>query len=734
MIIGLSFEEFLVYKPVIEGYLKKFIDFDQISIYVPKGHQIKSDLGTNHSVKLIEDEKKLLFFLTDNKGLDFVLSIDSILSKQAKKILPHLPAILEIIITNIVLKKHSKLDPYTSTLQFKFFLDQVSSYIENLSRHIIIGPKSVMVSDVDSIHGRFCLSGIKIFGLKTVLKEIGFNHWIKISKQISDIIFKTLCEENIYFNQEDVFFALLKDDLSNIDKKLHLVKEQLEQIHPIKNAPYLKLHPVSIYLIYPTHLPGYLLKKQDSELSYELIKVLTQGFDLIKDTTQTINNPVSLPELIKLGAKIKGKKGENLFEINIGEDFGVRGGQYFGVLDKDSGNSLKAELLITSSSRNSSKGEVVFFCNPFKPITLGDPIIPLSNSEIEEKYKKGPNCVNNLHNFITNFYELARGLEKFSIIIVKGDEKERNKIIDLLKQEASQEITIQLFGMNTSILFVANLNINYGSSLFKKFHEIISSSDLSVGITNFPLLDLSKHETIRYSMESLEHASLLDPIKLTLFDSITFNLIGDKYFIKGDIFTAITQYNRSLALDPKNHIARNSLGICYARIGDLTRAWREFMEAYEETGSITYLYNLGTSYFKLGNFKKAKECFLKCIPHQSYHVYSILRLAQLCERQGELDEALEYLSRIHPESYPLVYKYKAKILIKKNMINKAKQNLENAIRNNPMDAEAIFLLGKIYIEYVEDKKTGKSLINKSICLNPNKTEYKTYLSGIENSI
>ena len=60
----------------------------------------------------------------------------------------------------------------------------------------------------------------------------------------------------------------------------------------------------------------------------------------------------------------------------------------------------------------------------------------------------------------------------------------------------------------------------------------------------------------------------------------------------------------------------------------------------------------------------------------------------------------------------------------------AKKYLESAIRLNPNDASAIFLLGKLYIEKLNDKDTGLSLIKRSIYLKPEKISYKNYLKSV----
>ncbi|MFW6005424.1 MAG: tetratricopeptide repeat protein, partial [Desulfonatronovibrionaceae bacterium] len=51
------------------------------------------------------------------------------------------------------------------------------------------------------------------------------------------------------------------------------------------------------------------------------------------------------------------------------------------------------------------------------------------------------------------------------------------------------------------------------------------------------------------------------------FDSLTLTVSADRLFTQGDLFRAMEEYELALADDDSNILARNSLAICYGRLG-----------------------------------------------------------------------------------------------------------------------------------------------------------------------
>jgi len=204
-----SFEEIILNKATFQACLKKFLDFGQISIYLAKNHESKKNSTTNFKISFLKEEKKLLLSLVGHNNQKIIFSIDSIDPTKVQKILPQLSNIINLILTNIQLKEKSKLDPYTNTLNLKYFIEKLSSHIENISEHIMVGPKSLIVSDMDSLHGRFAVAAIKLFGSQNIL-DIGFEKWVQGIGQASQTIISFSSYKNTFFTKKIYSMSCLK--------------------------------------------------------------------------------------------------------------------------------------------------------------------------------------------------------------------------------------------------------------------------------------------------------------------------------------------------------------------------------------------------------------------------------------------------------------------------------------------------------------------------------------------
>ncbi|MCJ7586842.1 MAG: tetratricopeptide repeat protein, partial [Candidatus Aminicenantes bacterium] len=81
---------------------------------------------------------------------------------------------------------------------------------------------------------------------------------------------------------------------------------------------------------------------------------------------------------------------------------------------------------------------------------------------------------------------------------------------------------------------------------------------------------------------------------------------------KGMPAEAIAEARRALELDPKLALARNNLGIAFARLGRNEDAFRELGEAVAiDPNCRDALWNLGNLYFQAGRFDRALDLYLR---------------------------------------------------------------------------------------------------------------------------
>ncbi len=700
----ISFEEVLTNKDLIYSYLKNFFKIKNFSLYISNNSHEKPAYPY---VKYLPHQNQILIYLTPTgKREHIVFSLEIEDSNKMEQLSEHLENIFKIILENIHLKNLQNKDTLFSCLNFKAFIEKISTNIEDISNHLTINNKNLLVSDVEFPSGRFCIIGIRLLNGNTLLEKVGFKKFVATIKKIAHALDE--------FNFNNVFFDFNKYTffILTLDIKINILLKKIQEIVTSKH----NIDPLILYLTYPDDIPGCLLKKNTIDLSYEILKLLNNGLDVLTNS-QNLQKLLSIKDVIEHHGIIEKIISSDIVSINIGEDFGIRYGQYFYIIDKEL-KETKADLIITNTSRYNSTGKIIFRYNPFNPTKVGDIIKPIKESPKESKRQ----------NVFFILYQKVKSCKKFCLIFINSPEDILNEIFKTLEKFNPYTHNIST---NRYIFYIENISIDEEHIIYKKLKNIAKKDkNIYIGIINYPTLNLNIAETINIAIDTLEHAYLLNPPKIAILNSITFNLRGDKSFIKGDIYSAIEEYKISLLLDNKNHIALNSLGVCYAKIGDFTKALNMFHKAIDIYYSTIYLYNLGSIYMKLKDLTRAEEYFLKCINLDPDHIFATIRLSQIKEKKNQLEEAEKLLKTIDPKVYPSVYTLLANIYIKKGLYTKAKEHLETAIRSNPSDAGAIFLLGKIYVEKLKDKKTGIFLIKKSISLRPEKMAYRTYLENL----
>jgi len=719
--IDITFQDILSNKKFIADQIGKFIKIKNLSIYLSNKSSYRNDKD-KIQIDLLKDTKQIIIkFSLNNSSELVVIAIDLPDFDFIELPKEYFINFFELILEHIALKKGSLFEPDLPCMHFKAFLNKLSSKIDHIISHLTIDSKTLIVSDIDFLQRSFFVVGLKFLNSEKLLSEFGFKRWNAQLGDIIKIIRNSLNNEDIYFDiPSHIIFFIINNSIDRIHKMHSTLTQILNKSNNLDK--FFNFKPLTLFLKYPNNIPGYLFKRSSLDLAYEILDIIKKGIKILQDTKNP-DYPVSVNYIMNNCAIVNKIINMDTVNINIGEDFGIKCGQYFQVFDCET-NQLKAELIISNSSRNHSVGDITIRYNPFKSINIGDWLKPLQEYPKEET----PSPI--YKNFIISFYNKSEKFSRFSILHVISPKNIFERISNILKKEKI-DVTIEYFGVNKYIILANDFRITEKDLIFQELKCIASShKDVKIGITNYPLLDLSRLETIRSSIDSLEHALLLPPPKIAIFNSITFNLRADKLFIKGDIYLAIQEYKRSVMMDSRNHIALNSLGVCYAKIGDFINALKMFKQALGVKNLATYFYNLGSVYMKLGDLNRAEKTFLKCIEIDKTHVFAMIRLAQICELKGQFDLAQNWLNRIDPNEYPYLYTLLGNLYLKRDQYEMAKRYLESAIRLNPNDASAIFLLGKIYIEKLNDRNTGLSLIKRSVHLKPERISYRTYLKSI----
>jgi tetratricopeptide (TPR) repeat protein len=204
----------------------------------------------------------------------------------------------------------------------------------------------------------------------------------------------------------------------------------------------------------------------------------------------------------------------------------------------------------------------------------------------------------------------------------------------------------------------------------------------------------------RYT-DALERFDQAD--KIAPGNATNYNMMGLCHLRMRDFDQALVQFNHALELIPLFTDARNNRGATYLALGQYHLAEVDFVAVL---GDSTYPhakqvhYNLGLTYLERNQLGAAEENFRRAItlPNPVYDGY--LRLAEIAQRQGKLEESKTLLEEAQvefPERAEVSLEL-GKVLILMGRDDEARPYLEQVIADQPgseIADSATTLLGTI---------------------------------------
>lgn len=249
----------------------------------------------------------------------------------------------------------------------------------------------------------------------------------------------------------------------------------------------------------------------------------------------------------------------------------------------------------------------------------------------------------------------------------------------------------------------------------------------AMGLAGYPFLNLSRADVPENCRKALDHALLLPKgPRLAVFDSLSLTVSGDRLFAMGDIYAAMEEYKQALLADEDNRLARNSLGICLAKLGRLPQARAEFTRVIGRDAKNTMaLYNLGCVCRRLGENAAARSAFQKCLKANPGHVYSLLRLGRMAEESRRFEAALKYYKRAAeaPNGPALTLRHLARLAYKRGRLEEAREHLHQALLHDPKDAFSLHLLARLYLEEGQDPAIAEAMARQAVALRPDHPEF-----------
>jgi type IV pilus biogenesis/stability protein PilW len=185
------------------------------------------------------------------------------------------------------------------------------------------------------------------------------------------------------------------------------------------------------------------------------------------------------------------------------------------------------------------------------------------------------------------------------------------------------------------------------------------------------------------ALKSFEKAAQLQPENAT-----THNMVGLCYLKLEQYDKALAAFNKALDLVPSFSDARNNRGATYLALKQYRLAEVDFLAVL---GDPTYphrwdvYYNLGMTYFDRGQLGAAVENFRRAAYTTAPVFEAFLRLAEIAERQGKTDAAIDTLEQAHlkfPDQAEATFRL-GKLLFDAGRKDEARKYLQEVADSDP---------------------------------------------------
>lgn len=189
--------------------------------------------------------------------------------------------------------------------------------------------------------------------------------------------------------------------------------------------------------------------------------------------------------------------------------------------------------------------------------------------------------------------------------------------------------------------------------------------------------------------------------------------LGLFYLNNNNIDEAIKYFNRSLSLDPKNHLAWNALGLAQSMKGNFEASIQAFSKALEANSQFTEARNnRGTIYFELGQYDKAEAEYRQALldPNYTSRELPYYNLARLFFVQEKYDEAYDNVQKAIQvkNRFAMAHNLRGLILEKTGDLEEAVVAFEQAVKIVPDDTTFLFNLARAQYNLGQYRKSKEN--------------------------
>lgn len=256
---------------------------------------------------------------------------------------------------------------------------------------------------------------------------------------------------------------------------------------------------------------------------------------------------------------------------------------------------------------------------------------------------------------------------------------------------------------------------------------------LTIGITEYPLFQFTRIQTLKNARKALNHAAFSGPGGTAVFGPDSLSINADRLYQQGNVEGAISEYKTALLLSPSNPNLHNSLGVCFAALGGLQSALEEFRTASRiDPTEVMPVYNTGLVFRMMGRKETALSRFLEAERLGGNRFEVSFQIARTCQELNRLTQAAAHFDqavRLKPTS-AIAHRLLGECRAALGRTEEAVAAYKKAVKLNPGDAEAVSMLGVLFDKLGENPEIAVLFCRHSVEIAPKNGLYRQRLAKL----
>jgi len=774
----LTRRDLIRYEHDLREALSRFIAFQGSSLYFPDAAKPQApDMpGSDGAPLYLAKERRLLLPLVQDGVTLGVFVAKGVRLRAPAATLALLPAAAGLTLRALVLQKAQGLDPLTGLANAHAFSAALGRAIEAAQNCLMPQAPACMDPGLSVQSGRLGLVMLDLDRYTALLARLGQDAADGLLAAVAQAVRAACPEQVLAARLADDRFAILWPGASAKDCQglAEGLRRKIAKLDPEGLSEPVSLTASLGVALFPQDLSGPQTALPPRDMARVLAAKAQRALAAAKDTGR--DRVVAFAKILEEGGRVLENLPLSRFTLNLGRDVDVREGNRFlvwsprfaGGADYTAGDGRrlageypamhKGEAVIIEVQDDVAFAEVLHLADAAWSIEPGDRLTllgddaPPPEAAAEGAPQKDPlTGLYGYRDFLAFLASERAAADSFCLAMARvvehqgrlaaGPRKQTDALIKKLASLAAQvlgeEVTGGRYSLNSLCWFLPGLP---GPEAKARFEELARAAAdrldvrLACGVASWPCLSFNRAEVLDNARKALDHGLLLPGPGVALFDSVSLNISADRHFSQGDTYAAMEEYKLSLLADESNTLSRNSLAVCYARLGRLEQALPLFKQVFtQDPGDLSALYNYGTTCLRLGDPKTAEGAFKRCLKLDPGHVYSLVRLGQIAESQGKRAKARTFYGKAAalPGGAAVACRHLARLALADGRADDARELLHAALGHNPQDAQSLHLMARLYLDGGQDPEIAASLAGQAAALKPRKAHWELYATALD---